>query len=131
MVCMDTSFLVDLLRGREEAFRELEKAENEGERISTTAISVSELFEGAYKAKHSEKEVEKVRQLLRRITLLDFSTQACETYGKLANELRSLGRQIGDLDTLIASIALTHNEPILSRNIGHFQKVPGLTVRTW
>lgn len=131
MVCLDTSFLVDLLRGKEKAIQELLRVENEGERIATTPISASELFEGAYKSGDAEGETEKVRELLRRLVLLELSIEACERYGKLAKELRSLGRQIGDLDTLIASIAMTHNEPILTRDVVHFGKVPGLIVRTW
>lgn len=128
---MDTSFLVDLLRGKQDAIRELEKIENEGERITTTPISASELFEGAYNSMNSEKESERVRQLLRRIELLGFSIQVCEKYGKLAHELKSLGKQIGDLDTLIASLAMAHNEAILTANVHHFNRIPGLIVRAW
>jgi predicted nucleic acid-binding protein len=35
---------------------------------------------------------------------------------------------IGDLDAMIASFALTHNEPPLTVNKKHFEKVPGLIV---
>jgi tRNA(fMet)-specific endonuclease VapC len=128
---MDTSFLVDLLRDNIHAIEELEKIENEGERITTTPISVSELFDGAYRSRNREKEIDRIRELLGRIELLDFSIQSCEQYGKLANELRSLGRKIGDLDTLIASLALSNGESILTANITHFNKIPGLIVRTW
>ncbi len=131
MVCVDTSFLIDLLRGKEKAIQELLRIENGGERIATTPISASELFEGAYESSNAERETAKVRELLRRLALLEFSTEACEKYGRLATQLRSLGAQIGDLDTLIASIAMTHNESILTRNVNHFGKVPGLIVRTW
>jgi tRNA(fMet)-specific endonuclease VapC len=128
---MDTSFLLDLLRGKRNAILELEKIENDGERITTTPISASELFEGAYRSKNSELEVGKVRELLRRVELLEFTSHACEIYGKLANELKSLGRKIGDLDTLIACVALSHNESILTANVNHFRKVPGLIVKNW
>ena len=131
MVCMDTSFLVDLLRGKQDAILKLEKIESDAERITTTPISASELFQGAYNSKNSEAEVDKVRELLKRVELLEFTVHACEKYGKLANELKSLGRKIGDLDTLIASVALSHDEPILTANVNHFSKVPGLIVRSW
>jgi tRNA(fMet)-specific endonuclease VapC len=128
---MDTSFLVDLLKGNRAALRELEKLESDGESSTTTAISASELFEGAYNSKEKEKETKNVRELLGRIQLLDFDIGACERYGQLSRELRSLGRAIGDMDTLIASLAISHNEPLLTADIRHFSRVPGLIVRTW
>jgi tRNA(fMet)-specific endonuclease VapC len=131
MVCLDTSFLVDLLRRDEKALLELEKLESAGERISTTPISVSELFQGAYASRNSEEQIEKLREVMKRVELLDFSMESCERYGKLANELRSLGRKIGDLDTLIASLALSQNESVLTANVRHFNKIPDLIVRTW
>ena len=132
MVCLDTSFLVDLIRRNQSALAELKRIESDGNSIlTTTPVSACELFEGAYRSKQVEIEVEKVNEILRRVKILDFPLAACERYGKLARDLRSAGRQIGDLDTLIASIALTSNEPILTQDVDHFGKVPGLIVRTW
>jgi predicted nucleic acid-binding protein len=132
LVCLDTSFLVDLIRRDQSALAELKRIESdENSALTTTPISACELYEGAYKSKSARKEIEKVNEILRRIKLLDFSLGACECYGKLVRDLRSAGRPIGDLDTLIASIALTNNEPILTQNSDHFSKVPGLIVRTW
>ncbi len=131
LVCLDTSFLVSLIRRDQSALDELKKIESEGQKITTTPISACELFEGAYKSKKVGKEVGKVTEILRRVKLLDFSLEVCERYGKLIRELKSVGRPIGDLGTLITSLALTSNEPILTANVEHFSKVPGLIVRTW
>ena len=78
-----------------------------------------------------DKEIAKVTEVLKRTQLLDLSLEACERYGKLSRDLKSSGKQIGDLDTLIASIALTHNESILTANVDHFQRVSGLIVKRW
>ncbi len=132
MVCLDTSFLVDLIRGDQAAIAELKRIEfDENSTLTTTPISACELFAGAYRSKQEEREVQKVNQILRRIKLLDFSLSSCERYGKLTQDLRTAGGPIGDLDALIASIALTNNEPILTQDVVHFGKVPGLIVRTW
>jgi tRNA(fMet)-specific endonuclease VapC len=45
--------------------------------------------------------------------------------------MEAAGIPIGDLDLMIASVALVHNQVLLTRDIGHFEKVPGLTVETW
>jgi tRNA(fMet)-specific endonuclease VapC len=69
--------------------------------------------------------------LLAYLEILDFSLAACERYGKLVNEEPLRSSPIGDLDTVIASIALTHNEPVATSNRRRFEKVPGLLIETW
>ena len=55
-------------------------------------------------------------------------TEPCET--PLAS-LTSLKLGIGTMDLRIASIALTSNATLLSRNLRDFQKVPNLCVEDW
>jgi tRNA(fMet)-specific endonuclease VapC len=38
---------------------------------------------------------------------------------------------IGYLDVFIASIAMTNGESLVTRNIRHFERVPGLKVENW
>jgi tRNA(fMet)-specific endonuclease VapC len=40
--------------------------------------------------------------------------------------LRSQGMLIPDMDILIAATALAHNLTLLTRNVRHFQRIPGL-----
>jgi len=32
---------------------------------------------------------------------------------------------------MIAAIALAHNQAVLTNDVEHFQRIPGLTVETW
>ncbi|MGI0079371.1 MAG: type II toxin-antitoxin system VapC family toxin [Nitrososphaerales archaeon] len=126
-MCLDTSFIVDIIRGNAGALQELKRLENKGSSITTAAITTCELFEGAYGSEQPEKEVSRVKAIVHRIELLEFTLDVCERYGKL----KSAGRTIGDLDTLIASAALVYNEPLLTSNIEHFNRVPNLIVKDW
>lgn len=99
--------------------------------MRTTAVSAAELFEGAYSTKGRKGEVERVRATLEHLELLELSLPVCERYGKLANELRVKGSPIGDLDTLIASAAMTHRQILVTRDRSHFEKVAGLVVESW
>jgi tRNA(fMet)-specific endonuclease VapC len=130
-VCLDTSFIIALLRRDRGAEEKLEEYVSGNVRLSTTPITACELFKGAYRSKRREVEVEKVRGLLAYLEILGFSLAACERYGKLVNEEPLRSSPIGDLDTVIASIALTHNEPVATSNRRHFEKVPGLLIETW
>ncbi len=131
MVCVDTSFVIALLRRDVNAESKLESYIQDDEMITTTPICVCELFAGAYRSKKRDLEIKRVREFLSRMELLEFSTQACERFGRLRGELESKGTPVGDFDIMIAAIALAHNQPVVTRDLGHFQKIPGLTVESW
>jgi hypothetical protein len=48
MPVLDTSFIIDLIRHKPEAFRVLETIEKEGLTPATTSITILELYRGAY-----------------------------------------------------------------------------------
>ncbi len=131
MVCLDTSFIIDFLRGSPAAEKRLRYYEERYEPLTTTPVNAAELFDGAFSPRGKKGEVAKVRGMLERLEILGMSTAVCEKYGKLVNELRSKGVPIGDLDTLIASTALTHRQILVTRDKGHFEKVTGLVVESW
>lgn len=111
--------------------KKLENLTSDGDRLNTTPLNASELYKGAYSSSRPLEEAKKVRRLLETLDILDFSVAASETFGKLSGELTRNGRYIGDFDLLIASIALTHGEPLLTRNTKHFSKIPGLALETY
>jgi len=131
MVCLDTTFLVDLMRAKPEAEKNLLHFLENDERITTTPVNAAELFDGAYSTKSRRTETERVEGLLEHLELLEVSLAVCEKYGRLVNDLKAKGSPIGSLDTLVASTALVHRQILLTRNKSHFEKVPGLVVETW
>ncbi|MEM3711957.1 MAG: type II toxin-antitoxin system VapC family toxin [Thermoproteota archaeon] len=131
MVCLDTSFIIALIRRDPAAEKKLEEYIRNNARISTTYITACELFKGAYRSKRKDVEVTKVREILSRLEILDFSIDACERYGRLVNDLERKGMPIDDLDAIIASLALTHNESLVTADKEHFERVSGLIVESW
>jgi tRNA(fMet)-specific endonuclease VapC len=131
MVCLDTTFLVDLIRRNPSAEKKLQYFRDGGEPLTTTAISAAELFEGAYSTKAKRGDLEQVKSTLEHMELLELSLAVCERYGKLANELGSRGLPIGDLDVIIASAAIVHRQILLTKNKKHFDRIPELVAESW
>lgn len=131
MVCLDTSFIIALIRRDPKAEKKLEEYTDKKARLSTTPIMACELFKGAYKSKRKDKEIQKVRSILAYLEILNFSIDSCERYGKLVNDLQLVGMPISDPDAIIASLALTYNEPIVTADKEHFERIPGLIVESW
>ena len=131
MVCLDTSFIIALLRRDERALAKLEEYTASQTRLTTTPITACELFKGAYKSTKREKELQKVKKALSFLEVLNFSIEASERYGRLMASEGLQGAPIGDLDAMIASIALTHGEDVVTSNLKHFERVEGLRVDSW
>ena len=51
--------------------------------------------------------------------------------GKIHGHLISEGQMIDSEDSMIAGIAIKHNEAVLTRNTDHFEWIPDLQVETY
>ena len=131
MVCLDTNFLVALLRGESDAIKRAEEIDSEGLRKVTTPINAFELYLGAHLSERKDGNVRLVRDLLLSIGLLEFDERSCDMAGAIAADLAKLGRPIGTRDSMIAGIALRFEQTLLTRNTEHFSRVKGLKVRAW
>jgi tRNA(fMet)-specific endonuclease VapC len=97
----------------------------------TTAITLGELLYGAER-RGSERLRARVRELLAdALTVLPFDEAAAETYGSLRAHLEAEGRRLDEPDLRIASIALSRDLVLVTANVRHFDRVPGLSVENW
>jgi len=131
MPCLDTDFIVALLRRRPEAEDRLEEYARRGQSVSTTTITACELYRGAYRAREREKEVAKVSNILRSINLLTLTNESCIVFGQFSSHTELATQPLSDLDLLIASIVLTASETLITRNVRHFSRVPNLKLEPW
>ncbi len=51
-----------------------------------------------------------------------------DQFAVLRADLRRRGQLIPDLDLLIAATALSHDLALLTRNVRHFARIPGLRI---
>lgn len=97
----------------------------------TTSVAVGELVYGAQRVGR-ESLTEKVGQIVRGAqAVLPFDTRAARTFGELKALLERRGDPIAEPDLQIASIALSRELVLVTRNVRHFRRVPGLTVENW
>lgn len=97
----------------------------------TTAITMGELLYGAAR-RDSARLQRQVREMIGgALTVLPFDEAEAEAYGALRAQLEAGGRPLAEPDTRIASIALSHGLTLITGNVRHFDRVPGLTVENW
>jgi tRNA(fMet)-specific endonuclease VapC len=122
---LDTDILVALLKGEQGAIQTISALEETNGRIATTIVTAYELLKGAYISSKPKENLVKVREVISNLQVLDLSLQACEEASKIYRDLRKTGSSIGEFDVLIAAIAVTYNETIMTRD-EHFKSIRGI-----
>lgn len=127
---LDTSFLIDVLRGND-AITELERELDERDVGVVTALSVMELCEGIHLTDATDAERERVQRLLEGLTHATFDRESAMLAGKYSAKLTDAGARIEIEDVVIAAIARQRNEPILTGNPDHFERLEDVDVETY
>jgi tRNA(fMet)-specific endonuclease VapC len=131
MTLADTSFLIDLMRGLAAARERRAALEAAGGPIGVPAIVVYELERGAEASRTPPAERARIRQVLSARPVLPLDEAAARAAGTIEGALRRQGVAIDPEDALIAGTALSRAEPLVTRNVRHFGRVPGLTLETY
>lgn len=118
---VDTDVLVDYLRGRGLGAELLARLGRGGYRV--TAVSAFELALGSAHL----ADPRPVRALLDTETLA-LTPRGGLLGGEALAELRGDGRGIDIRDALQAGVCLDAGLPLVTRNVRHFERVPGLRV---
>ena len=129
MVCADTSFIIALERRELAAIEKMKQLEEEGEVVYTTAVSVAELYSGAYGSKDKTNALKGAKNLLEMFAVLNLDYESGKMWGELAQSAKSY--TIGDRDLFIASIVLSNKQTLITKNKKHFERISGLPVESW
>lgn len=125
MVSLDTTFLIDLRKGEPAAAARARELEESGEPRCVTAPVAAELLIGAHR--FGGAQLDRTRQLLHSLVLLDTDMESCEEAGRIGADLIARGETIGGVDLLVAAISKRHGQRLLTRERS-FARVPGLAI---
>jgi tRNA(fMet)-specific endonuclease VapC len=133
MAIVDTTFLIDLMKESKakrlgKATAKLEELIDRGESLRLAIFSIGELYVGVAKGTQPEKERAAVEECLALFDVVGFEETTARIFGAVVGDLEKQGQVISDMDALIASVALEHDELVVTRNLAHFQRVHGLKV---
>ncbi|QHS18335.1 type II toxin-antitoxin system VapC family toxin [haloarchaeon 3A1-DGR] len=127
---LDTSFLIDLMNGDEDAIKKAEKLENDLVQQRLSSMTLFELYYGIARASNTETEREKMEQVLASKPIHPADTAVMRKAGRLSGELQNNGSPVGDGDVIIGSTADVVEEPVLTRNVEDFERL-GVDVETY
>ncbi len=96
-----------------------------------SVITYGELLCGAMKCDRPIENVAKVRRIAELYPVVNVSRPIIETFSALRVQLDRKGQRLDDFDILIAATALHLGYTLVSSNLRHFSRVPGLAVEDW
>ena len=126
----DTSFIIDLIRNRNNALAKIKELESVYEPCIVTAITIHELWRGLANANVDEERFRRIKDVLDGLVKLDFDVESAKISGKIEGILIADGKEIDPEDCMIAGIAMKNKEAVLSNDI-HFSRINGLMVENY
>jgi len=130
---LDSSVVIASERRRETVERLIERVVTAtgDQEAALSAIGVTELIHGLYRAQTPalrQRRQSFLDELLKALTVYPYTKETAMLAGKLDGEQQSKGVVIPFGDLLIGATALSLGFSVLTENLRHFQKIPGLSV---
>lgn len=93
----------------------------------TSAVAIGELYKGAFRSHDPGRHLINIETVvLSSLTVLSFDVGAARIYGEIEANLSRRGLILEDADLRIAATALCHGLEVVTGNLRHFERVPGI-----
>jgi predicted nucleic acid-binding protein len=116
---LDTTFIVDHLRGTPEAVQRLRRIVEQGDLPFVNDIVAAEAWAGA-----PSDDDPALTSLLEFLEFIAAGPTHAKTAGRWRSRSRAAGHDIGIADALIAACATDSNAAVLTRNVRDFARTP-------
>ncbi len=130
MYMLDTDICSYIIRMRPisvlERFKSLKTSD-----ICISVITQAELFYGVERSSSKKINHSIIESFTSRLIILDWDVSAARSYGHLRASMEEKGKNIGNVDLMIAAHALSIGATIVTNNILHFNMVKGLKIENW
>ena len=99
--------------------------------IFISSITVAEMFYGIENSTQKELNLKLMGDFISNFGVLDFTSKNAASYGKIRLEMKNKNRRIGDMDMLIAAVALSNDLVLVTNNEKDFKDISGLRMENW
>lgn len=129
---LDTSFVEDVARDDPDAIQRAGKLAEAGVPERLSVMTTYELYWGVGYVDMPQAEKDEVDAVLTTKEVYEVTPEIARKAGRIAGELSSRGEPLNDPgDEIIGATGVVHDEPVLTKNTDHFERIPGLEVETY
>jgi tRNA(fMet)-specific endonuclease VapC len=102
----------------------------QGHRLALSFMTVAELFQWAAVRTWGPRRLAQLEQTLIAYLIVPADIEMCRIWGRLRAERQAVGRPLSPQDAWIAATALRHTIPLVTHNVGDYQGIAALDMRT-
>lgn len=128
MYLLDSNICIAIINKLPKATEEFDAKSS---RCCISTIVVAELYKGVYCSGRVERNLNTLNQFVSSLQIVRFNKRAAQEFGIIQGELRRLGRPTGQLDALIAAVARSRKDILVTHNIRDFINIPDLQLEDW
>jgi tRNA(fMet)-specific endonuclease VapC len=128
---LDTGIAGDYINRRNNVFDRAKHEVAQGNRIGICVPVLGELYYGIELSATRERNLQRLGVALATLTVWPFHEAAAAEFGRLAAQLRRMGRPMQQIDIQIAAVALSLGNSIVVSADSDLAAVPGLAVENW
>lgn len=128
MRVLDTDVCIELLQGNTHVIDQRAAVDDDA---ATTWMTAAELYYGAERSSAPGHNRRLVARFLETVPLLHGRESAAREFGVIKAVLEKLGQRLADADLIIAATCLAFDAVLVTGNVAHFSRVPGLHVENW
>lgn len=132
MYLFDTDALSNIVK-RQPSPRLLAKLQHLTKAVQfTTAINIGEIYFGACRSAYTNRILHAFNEFVfPNVNILPFDEESGRIFGELKAELQTAGIGCSEPDLRIAAIAIQHRLMLITGNVRHFSRIPGLRIENW
>lgn len=96
-----------------------------------SSLVLAELYKGVYCSTRVKANLETLTLFTEALPKVEFDEKAAIDFGKIQSELRKAGKPTGELDALIAAVARSRQDTVVTNNTRHFVNISDLKLKNW
>ena len=124
----DSSFLIDVMNGDVGALETVDEIEAAEVPQRIPAMTLQELYIGVGMSDLPEAEQREIERIIESRPVVPTSAAIARKAGRIDGELRAAGEPIDIGDATIGATAVVCDEPVVTGNPDHFERISGIEV---
>lgn len=106
-------------------------ANQQPDEIFLSTITQLELYYGAYRSLHTERNLEILQRFFAQFNIVTLDSETARIAGRIRADLAASGTPIGPYDLQIAATAIAKNFILVTHNTREFSRINGLQLENW
>ena len=93
-------------------------------------ITIAELYFGVAKAENKKRKLEDIKRVQQMFKVIP-AYSSFKEYSEIRHSLEHTGLRVDQFDLLIGATAIHHQMTLVTSNLKHFERMPGIEIESW